>query len=322
MHERNKIVSSQLDGNLLNPSCGEQFHVQAMERATSLQVHVHQNKVGGTCTTGKKGNNQCRLSQPQPLGNGTKFYRLHKGSNDSFVHERIRSQADLSSRFENNERNWNDDPLDNSHQFCPSSSPPLIMIQNKRGEINLLFNRENSEEILQKLNAPHHRLANIDVSSSNSIDEDNCSINSFTPPTPIMSSFQNYGDNEHGRDDNVHDIRHDRREDDVDHSNQERTNSRLRENESYIYKKINLCPDLHSRIQQMSARDKDLLLEACKSRNGYFVEFIPEITQLLGCNTAPYYLGTPEQAKAIMFYIIKYVTKDKASVAASLTLLK
>ena len=45
-------------------------------------------------------------------------------------------------------------------------------------------------------------------------------------------------------------------------------------------------------------------------------EFMPYFTQLLGCNIAPYFLCNPEQAKSIIYY----VTKDKASIAASLTL--
>ena len=72
----------------------------------------------------------------------------------------------------------------------------------------------------------------------------------------------------------------------------------------------------------MSPQGKDFLLLACEKRNGYFVEVIPELTQLLGCNIAPYFLGNPDQAKSIIYYIIKHVTKDKASIAASLPLLK
>ena len=78
---------------------------------------------------------------------------------------------------------------------------------------------------------------------------------------------------------------------------------------------------LQQRIK-MTPQGKDFLLLACEKRNGYFVEFIPELTQLLGCNIAPYFLGNPDQAKSIIYYIIKHVTKDKASIAASLPLLK
>ena len=40
------------------------------------------------------------------------------------------------------------------------------------------------------------------------------------------------------------------------------------------------------------------------------------------CNIAQYFLCNPEQAESIIYYVIKYVTKDKTSIAASLTLPK
>ena len=93
LYWRQKIKSSLLDTNIKNPSSGEEFFSQASERATSLQLHVHQHQVGGTCTVGNKGKIECRLSQPQALGNSTKFYALQKSMNPEkeYVYNRVRT---------------------------------------------------------------------------------------------------------------------------------------------------------------------------------------------------------------------------------------
>jgi len=56
-------------------------------------------------------------------------------------------------------------------------------------------------------------------------------------------------------------------------------------------------------------------------RNGKLVQYNLAFTALTGSNTAPYFLGTVEQSRAAMFYIVKYVTKDKTPLAACLPVL-
>ena len=53
--------------------------------------------------------------------------------------------------------------------------------------------------------------------------------------------------------------------------------------------------------------------------NGWFVPYNKVLTNAFGCNTAPLMLGGMEQAKAALFYLVKYLTKDGAEdrVAAS-----
>ena len=53
--------------------------------------------------------------------------------------------------------------------------------------------------------------------------------------------------------------------------------------------------------------------------NGWFVPYNKVLSNAFGCNTAPLMLGGMEQAKAALFYLVKYLTKDGAEdrVAAS-----
>ena len=298
LHERIKVKTSPLQTGILSPNDGVNFIQQALERATSLQLHVHQNKPGGTCTTNNIGKTQCRLSQPQALGCGTKFYVLKKNSESvkGYTSKRIRSEQNLTSSCHTCERNWEQDPVGTSHKITPSTTPPLIVLQPKREQYKLMIDPHNlSNILLQRRNACHR----IPITRMNNEykEDDTCSIDSYTPTefenaVSTLQSLTNISNEAHASD-----------------------------NQSN-YENVFLDEILQERINNMTTHAKDLLLRACEERNGYFVEFMPELTQLLGCNIAPYFLGNPEQAKSIIYYIIKYVTKDKASVAASLTLLK
>ena len=62
----------------------------------------------------------------------------------------------LSSRYDNSDRNWEQDPIGNSHLISPSSSLPLIVLQPKRDQINLKLNPANLNEILMKYTVPVH----------------------------------------------------------------------------------------------------------------------------------------------------------------------
>jgi hypothetical protein len=65
----------------------------------------------------------------------------------------------------------------------------------------------------------------------------------------------------------------------------------------------------------------ELVAKDFKCRNGKLVQFNPALTACTKSNTAPYFLGTAEQARAAVFYVIKYVTKDKVCLAGSMSVL-
>jgi hypothetical protein len=46
-------------------------------------------------------------------------------------------------------------------------------------------------------------------------------------------------------------------------------------------------------------------LSALEFRNGIFVDLNPTITAALGCNTANYFMGSLEQARACIHYLVK-----------------
>ena len=76
--------------------------------------------------------------------------------NENFEYERIRSETISSSRYDNSDRNWEEEPIGNSHLIWPSSSLPLIILQPKRDRINLKLNPANINEILMKIMVPVH----------------------------------------------------------------------------------------------------------------------------------------------------------------------
>jgi hypothetical protein len=49
--------------------------------------------------------------------------------------------------------------------------------------------------------------------------------------------------------------------------------------------------------------------------------FNPALTSLTGSNTAAYFLGMLEQTRGALFYLVKYLTKDKTELSASLVVL-
>ena len=296
LHERIKEKTTPLQTGIISPNDGVLFIKQATERASSSQLHVHQNKLGGTCTSTNIGKTQCRLSQPQAFG--TKFYLLKKNDENirGYTSKRIRSSTNLNSTYQFNDRNWDEDPVGTSHAITPSTTPPLIVLQPKREQFNLMLNPHNLSDILIKKRNAYHRIPLTEISTELK-EDDSCSIESYTP-----TEFENA----------VNSLESLRKGSFQTNYNDDLSN----------YEHLQLDDLLQERINNMTLPAKDLLLKACQKRNGYFVEFIPELTQLLGCIIAPYFLGNPEQAKSIIYYIIKYVTKDKASIAASLTLLK
>ena len=71
-----------------------------------------------------------------------------------------------------------------------------------------------------------------------------------------------------------------------------------------------LDPEIQEGVDFLTALHKGILLKALAVRNGAVVSFSPVLTQCLGCNTAAILLGSEEQAKAALFYLVKYMNKD------------
>jgi hypothetical protein len=93
-------------------------------------------------------------------------------------------------------------------------------------------------------------------------------------------------------------------------------------------------PKVYERIVDMFSKtisvkeDTDLMLDCLMSisrdlpcRNGNIVMFNPALSSLTGSNTAAYFLGMLEQSRGALFYLVKYLTKDKTELSASLVVL-
>lgn len=84
--------------------------------------------------------------------------------------------------------------------------------------------------------------------------------------------------------------------------------------------------ELRRRLEEVTPEEAKLIVSKwCKidCRNASFVEFMDVLTAALGCNTAMYFLGGGEAAKAAMFYMIKVRHSDTKPVcrfASPLTL--
>ena len=59
-------------------------------------------------------------------------------------------------------------------------------------------------------------------------------------------------------------------------------------------------------ISAVPKEKRSLFLKALQHRNASLVDINPTLTNLLGCNSAVYVLGTREQAVAVLYYLIKY----------------
>ena len=80
-----------------------------------------------------------------------------------------------------------------------------------------------------------------------------------------------------------------------------------------------LPASVRGEIDEMSDDHRFILFRALVKRNGSLVEINETISATLGCNTANYLLGGIEQAKATIFYLAKYLAKDKVQLAHCLT---
>ncbi len=80
--------------------------------------------------------------------------------------------------------------------------------------------------------------------------------------------------------------------------------------------------DIKMEIDALNDQNKTLLMQALAVRNGALVEFSPALTEYLGCNTAAYLLGSEEQARSALFYLVKYMTKDSVALGTSLPVIR
>jgi hypothetical protein len=80
-----------------------------------------------------------------------------------------------------------------------------------------------------------------------------------------------------------------------------------------------LPEDLCERLAALPHADWMRIARALPRRNGSLTEVSDAMTALLACNTAVYLLGSTEQAKAALFYLVKYITKDSTPLATSLS---
>ena len=87
-------------------------------------------------------------------------------------------------------------------------------------------------------------------------------------------------------------------------------------------KEENLPREVRAELDTLTAEEKFVVLRALEKRNGSVVEVHPIITAWAGCNTAAFVLGGVEQAKATIFYLIKYMTKDTVKLSNTLSLIK
>lgn len=79
--------------------------------------------------------------------------------------------------------------------------------------------------------------------------------------------------------------------------------------------------ELLTRFRLLSSTQQQQLLKALRKRNGSVVEVNEVITALVASNSAAYFFGGAEQAKSILFYLIKYMTKDSVRLTNSITVI-
>lgn len=76
-----------------------------------------------------------------------------------------------------------------------------------------------------------------------------------------------------------------------------------------------------NRIENQDQNFQSNILSMLKRRNGVIVEVNDVCSQALNCNSAAYILGGQEQAKAVLFYLLKYITKDSVELTSTISVL-
>ncbi|EPZ36432.1 DNA helicase PIF1, ATP-dependent domain-containing protein [Rozella allomycis CSF55] len=83
-----------------------------------------------------------------------------------------------------------------------------------------------------------------------------------------------------------------------------------------------ISPDIANRLNEISENKYTIIDNDFKSRNGYIVETNDVLASVLNCNTEACPLGAEEQAKTILFYLLKYLTKDSVELGSTLTVIR
>ena len=76
-----------------------------------------------------------------------------------------------------------------------------------------------------------------------------------------------------------------------------------------------------ARIDALTNEQRERFYKALETRNGLVVECNQVITASLGCNTNVSILGSDAQAKAIMAYLLKYMTKTPSELSHAITVI-
>ena len=84
---------------------------------------------------------------------------------------------------------------------------------------------------------------------------------------------------------------------------------------------VRLTSELSAQYSKLSQEEKEQLNQVLKSRNGLIVEYNETISAMLGCNTNVGILGSEEQAKSTLCYLLKYVTKPPTEITHSISLI-
>ena len=79
--------------------------------------------------------------------------------------------------------------------------------------------------------------------------------------------------------------------------------------------------DLVDLPEDMTVQEWEKVAKALLKRNGSVVDVSPTASTVLNCNTAAYHLGSLQQGRATMFYLVKYMTKDSVALSTSLSIL-
>jgi hypothetical protein len=81
-----------------------------------------------------------------------------------------------------------------------------------------------------------------------------------------------------------------------------------------------LPDDVVERINSFNDNQQSKFIDSIKSQNCYLVEFSPIGSVCLQCNTNTTTLGASEQARAVLFYLLKYITKDATPLAQAVAM--
>lgn len=84
---------------------------------------------------------------------------------------------------------------------------------------------------------------------------------------------------------------------------------------------LRLPNELLTKFKKLKPEEKEDLNRILEKRNGLIVEYNETISAMLGCNTNVGILGSEEQAKSTLCYLLKYVTKPPTEITHSISLI-